>query len=416
VAFSEPFLPSPDHIHVPGLLPTCQADPLPIERAPSVRRQSTTCPWFLGCLTAIASVVLIAAAPPSPCPVELERLIQQLGSDDFTRREAASKRLQDIGEPALPALRKALTSDDPEVFNRARRILTLFENRPRLRLTGHHPLAVSSVSVSPDGKRLLTSSWDRTLRLWDAVTGKQLRVFEGHTLWINAAALSPDGKYALSGSADRTVRLWDATTGKQVHQMTGHTGIVYSVAFGPEGKAISGAGDGTMRLWDLRTGKCASVFRAHTHHIDKVAYSHQARIAATDCWPRPIRLWDLETGKEVASRFSTGLHLLCFSGDGKQLLASDHWKRLCILDVGTGKILKSINVGALYGAFSPNGKRIIAGDYAGTVRLWDAATGKKLRQYDLHKGEVGSAAFFPDGKGIAISSKDGTASIWRLPP
>src|SRR5262249_5517618 len=131
-----------------------------------------------------------AAAPPQPWLPEVERLIRQLGSEDFARREAASKRLQAIGEPALPALRKAMGSEDLEVRHRARGIVTAIENRlygPQLRLTGHYPLPVTTVSVSMDGKRLLTSSWDRTLRLWDAVTGKQLRVFEGHARWVNAA-------------------------------------------------------------------------------------------------------------------------------------------------------------------------------------------------------------------------------------
>src|SRR5260221_9722502 len=131
-----------------------------------------------------------------------------------------------------------------------------------LYLTGHKG-GVWSVSVSADGKRLLTCSPDeKTLRLWDADTGKQLRIFEGHTDGVIGAALSPDGTRVLSGGADKTVRLWDADTGKELRKMTGHPEAVYSVAFGPEGKAISGGGpkDGTMRLWDLNTGKQASVF------------------------------------------------------------------------------------------------------------------------------------------------------------
>jgi WD40 repeat protein len=61
-----------------------------------------------------------------------------------------------------------------------------------------------NVCVSAEGKRLLTSSDDRTLRPWDAHTGEQLRVFEGHTASVNAAALSPDGKRVLSGGSDKT--------------------------------------------------------------------------------------------------------------------------------------------------------------------------------------------------------------------
>src|SRR5262245_22058117 len=109
------------------------------------------------------SFLLAAAPPPSPRAAEVERFIAQLGSDAFAEREAASKRLEAIGEPALEALRKALTSDDLEVRDRARRVVAVVENRiyaEQLRLTGHAG-ALWAVCVSADGKRLLTSGGDR---------------------------------------------------------------------------------------------------------------------------------------------------------------------------------------------------------------------------------------------------------------
>ena len=98
--------------------------------------------------------LLAAAPPPRPCTAEVARLIAQLGSDRFAEREAASKRLEEIGEPALDALHKALSSGDLEVRYRARRIVAALENRlygPELRLTGHTD-GVWCVSVSADGR------------------------------------------------------------------------------------------------------------------------------------------------------------------------------------------------------------------------------------------------------------------------
>src|SRR5947209_7543798 len=121
------------------------------------------CYCFLLCLAAIAGPVLFGAAPPSGSKAEVERLIEQLGSDDFDEREAASKRLAEFGEPALDALHRALMSDDLEVRCRARRIVALMEKKlsyEQLRLTGHAG-EVRSVCVSADGKRLLTSSYDK---------------------------------------------------------------------------------------------------------------------------------------------------------------------------------------------------------------------------------------------------------------
>src|SRR5262245_56021954 len=233
---------------------------------------------LLLCLT-IPGVFLLAAAPPAgPSGSEVGRLIGQLGDDDFARRESATARLKMAGEPALDALRKALSSDDLEVRRRASRILDAIEDRlyPQLRLIGHTG-EVSRVCVSADGKRLLTSGTDRTLRLWDAHSGKQLRAFTGHTAQVYGAALSPDGKRVLSGSLDKTVRLWDAATGKELRKITGHAKEVYSVAFGPEGKALSGCDDRTMRLWDLDTGKNAGVFIGHVNWVREVAYRDRCK-------------------------------------------------------------------------------------------------------------------------------------------
>src|SRR5262245_26027685 len=119
--------------------------------------------WLPRCvallLLALSVVPAVAVAPDD---TEVEGLIKQLGSDKFKEREAATKRLQEIGEPALEALYKAEASADAEVRLRAERIIATIGSRlyvELLCLTGHTS-PVWSVCVSADGKRLLTSSED----------------------------------------------------------------------------------------------------------------------------------------------------------------------------------------------------------------------------------------------------------------
>jgi WD40 repeat protein len=378
-------------------------------------------PQLLLCLTVIPGTLLLAAAPPAgPAGAEVGRLIEQLGSDEFDRRESATERLKMAGEPALDALHEALTSDNLEVRRRASRIVSAIENRlyPELRLTGH-TAPVYRVCVSADSKRVLTSSEDSTLRLWDADTGKELRVFKGHTNRILGAALSPDSKRVLSGSGDETVRLWDATTGKELHKMASHAGEVYSVAFGPEGKAIFGCHDQSMHLWDLNTGRKAGVFTGHTGHVRGVDYSGKTRLAATCSVDLSIRLWNLETGKQVrklTGHTGNGILSVCFSPDGKRLLSTGFDDGLRLWDVETGKELKRIkDTNAGSAAFSPDGKRIVSSSHFDkTVRVQDTETSKELRKYEGYTHGVNGVTFFPDGRRIASATYDG-ARIWRAP-
>ncbi len=287
-----------------------------------------------------------------------------------------------------------------------------------------HSRRVNSVAFSPDGKQVLTGSWDKTARLWDAASGKEIRRFLGHTFDVTSVAFSPDGKQVLTGSWDKTARLWDAASGKEIRRFEGHATYVNSVAFSSDGKEIlTGTYDMKAQLWDAASGKEIRRFQGRSG-VTSVAFSPDGKQVLTGGWDIIARLWDAASGKEIR-RFEghSGLvSSVAFSPDGRQVLtgSADHTAQLW--DAASGKELRRF-VGhseqVTSAMFSPDGKQVLTGSGSrtsdqkdNTARLWDAASGKELRRFVGHSGDVVSVAFSPDGKQVLTGSWDKTARIW----
>jgi Novel STAND NTPase 1/WD domain, G-beta repeat/TIR domain len=191
-----------------------------------------------------------------------------------------------------------------------------------------HDNSVLSAAFSPDGRRIVTASSDKTARLWDAETGKPIgEPLRGHEKAVWSAVFSPDGRRIVTASWDNTARLWDAETGKPIGEpLRGHEDGVLSAAFSPDGRRIVTASfDRTARLWDAETGKpIGEPLRGHGNAVWSAVFSPDGRRIVTASFDETARLWDAETGKPIGEplRDESALLSAAFSPDGRRIVTT----------------------------------------------------------------------------------------------
>jgi WD40 repeat protein len=155
--------------------------------------------------------------------------------------------------------------------------------------------AVSIVAVTADGRRAVSSSYDKTLKVWDLETGRVLRTLEGHTIRVEGVAVTADGRRAVFASYDKTLKVWDLETGSALRTLEGHTDGVTGVAVMADGRrAVSASYDKTLKVWDLETGRRVAKFPCDAAALC-CAFSGALMIVAGDMAGQ-VHLLSLELG------------------------------------------------------------------------------------------------------------------------
>ncbi|HLP90796.1 MAG TPA: WD40 repeat domain-containing protein [Nostocaceae cyanobacterium] len=296
----------------------------------------------------------------------------------------------------------------------------IYQIREKNRLEGHTN-SINSVSYSQDGKMLASASADKTIKLWDAATGKLLKTLSGHQDIIFGVSFSPDGKRLASASRDQRAIIWDVATGQPLHTLFGHKNYVKNVAFSPDGTMLaSGGSDNMIKLWDVATGQPLRDLSGHTKTIKSLSFSPDGRMLASGSSDRSVKLWNVATGQLLRTlSHSASVTRVRFIQDGQKLASVSTDNTLKLWDVATGTIVKSFpmhhssleenDVG-----FSEDMRILASASKDNTIKIWDITKKQLLYTLPGHPSKVNQVSFSPDGKTLASASDDQTIKLWDI--
>ena len=244
-----------------------------------------------------------------------------------------------------------------------------------------HELAVMSVAVSSDSNYVATTSLDKSAKLWQLSTGREVRSFLGHEMGVTAVAFSPDGNILLTGSNDRSIRLWEVSTGKEIFkQKTGD--YITAVAIDPRQRFFVYAGYNTTGYGD-----------------SAVVFDYKTK--------QPIARLVVSPDK--------GLHTgvdLSISNDGKWLAFGEDNRIATVFEVATWKQFKQFTYPEGYCGscgtqveFSPDNKSLFMVSHNGPLKKYDLATGKLLKEYVAEVDDLTGMSLSKDGKYVAVATE-----------
>ena len=283
-----------------------------------------------------------------------------------------------------------------------------------------HPQAIYCCVFSPDGRRIISASADKTLKIWDVETGLEMLVLNGHTDTVHGCAISPNGDFIVSASYDKTLKVWDAQTGIERFTLEGHKDIVWRCAVSPNGDFIvSSSVDKTLKVWDAQTGAERFTLEGHTSPVLGCAISPDANFIVSSSGDKTLKVWDAQIGAErLTLEGHTGPVWGCAtSSDGTFIVSSSYDKTLKVWDTQTGAERRTITghtAAVSHCAISPDGQLIASSSFDRTVRVWWVETGAEYLTLPGHTTTLTHCVFNENGRLVASTSEDNSLKIWDI--
>lgn len=254
-----------------------------------------------------------------------------------------------------------------------------------------------------------------------AVETQQAKIYPqlGHGYPIDTAVFSPDGSVIISSSFDKMLKVWDVSTGRELLTLKGINDESTSrkITFSPDGHTIAANDGDTIKLWDVNSnGEPRELHTLGERRASAPAFSHDGFRVAAGGGSNVVTIWDVASGRAQQTLDLRNVKSVAFSPDGQAIVTGGDGGVIKLWDVSNGRELQTLEghsgrVNAV--AYSPDGRTIASGSDDTTLKLWDAITGRKLLTLNGNSSAVDSVTFSPDGQSITSHATDGSIKFWK---
>ncbi|KAF8836577.1 WD40 repeat-like protein [Paxillus ammoniavirescens] len=294
-------------------------------------------------------------------------------------------------------------------------------------LHGHTSVVQELIfSKNMDELKIISTSSDETVRIWNAGTGKQVgEPLLGHAAGTCGIAISTDGRKIVSGGDDGKIIMWSAETRVIIRiikpRMSEGNFRLVSLSFSPDDKTFaSGSSDGTCKVWNSETGKLLLDFDDHQNRVGTVVYSPSGVKIASGSYDHTIRIRNTRTGERLTQPLLHAdlVRSIVWSPDSRQLISACQDGQICFWSAPTGTQLGSplqAHLGPINCmAISPSGSLLASASNDYTARLWNTVTRQPFGRVLQHNNEVYTMAFSPNGQFVATGGRENIIFLWDI--
>jgi len=302
-----------------------------------------------------------------------------------------------------------------------------------------HQGKIYAVAYHPNGKMVVSTGLDGTLRVWDLDTGQDTVLLQtGGGFFLTNVAFSADSGTLAASDSSGVVHVWNANTFEIVTRLKVSAAAIWGLAVSPNGRYVAaGSEDFTVGIVEVASGRLVHTFGipycqnpvrdtcayGHTDVVETVAFSPDGSLLASGGDDTEIKVWDVAKGEYLYHLSGPDAHAdgskvngLVFSPDGTRLASSGSDRTIKIWDLDTQQpITITGHVDWVYGIdFTPDGDYLISSSSDRTIRVWDTRYGREQLQLTGHTSQVYDVSVSPDGDFVASSSEDGTVRMWDI--